>query len=62
MNKLKFLKGTLKILERKKEIQELFGIKDYECINLIFALHPSAHMTSETRESYEQYLMNFINY
>lgn len=45
----------------KEQIQTIFELKDYECINLIFAIHPSAHMTSDIRKLYEQNLNGFIN-
>lgn len=45
----------------KEQIKELFGIDDYEYINIIFTIHPSAHMKTDIRNSYEQSLMNFIN-
>lgn len=46
----------------KKQIQKIFGFENYDCINLIFALHPSAHMTSAIRNGYEQSLSEFINH
>lgn len=46
----------------KNQIQKIFGFENYDCINLIFALHPSAHMTSAIRNGYEQSLSEFINH
>ncbi len=40
----------------KQKIQTIFGFEDYEHINLIFALHPSAHMKGKIRNKYEEEL------
>lgn len=45
----------------KSHIKDLFGIENYEFIKIIFTIHPSAHMTKDIRELYEQSLLNFIN-
>ena len=44
----------------KQQIQTIFGLEDYECFNLIFAIHPSAHMSADIRNKYEEELRNFI--
>lgn len=44
----------------KNEIKYLFDLEDYEKIQLIFALHPCAHMTGEVRDNYEEALRKFI--
>lgn len=46
----------------KQQIQKIFGLEDYECFNLIFAIHPSAHMTVNIRNKYEVTLSDFINH
>ena len=44
----------------KQTIQDIFGLEGYERINLIFAIHPSAHMSADIRNKYEEELRNFI--
>ncbi len=43
-----------------QQIQNIFGLEDYEYINLIFAIHPSAHMSGDIRDKYEERLRRFI--
>ena len=44
----------------KQTIQDIFGLEGYERINLIFAIHPSAHMSAGIRKTYEDKLTDFI--
>lgn len=46
---------------KKHQIKDLFGIEGYDSINIVFAIHPSAHMKKDIRSSYEQSLIRFIS-
>ena len=43
----------------KDEACEIFDIENYD-VNLIFAIHPSAHMSADIRKTYEDKLTDFI--
>ena len=44
---------------RKEEIENLWGIKNYSSLNIIYAFHPSAHL-SKARDRYIEELCSFV--
>lgn len=47
---------------KQEQIKNLLNIDNYDSISIIFAIHPSAHMTKTTRKNiYEKSLNMFIN-
>ena len=44
----------------KEEIEKLWGIKNYSSLNIIYAFHPSAHL-SKARDKYIEELCSFVS-
>lgn len=44
---------------KREKIEELFGIHNYDSIKILFTIHPSSHMTIETRKKYNDAIEKF---